>query len=96
MASVSVSKLKAAASALLEHLEKTAGEEINIEEDFYWDIAMQKRYDQYEEPKEFTVGQLSSDLDEVMALAEGTKEPVNYGLVWLSQVLRRVGESQPG
>ena len=96
MAKVPISSLRATATALLNHLEETVGSEVEISEDYYWDVAVEQRYDKVDDPTKFTVGQLSSDIEEVLRLADGTKEPLNYGLVWLAQVLRRIGESKPG
>lgn len=88
--------VSAATSRILEHIKSTYGEEVEIHEDFYWDVPEDARYDPYSEPKSLTLGQLSDDLDEVVAIAKDEKEVVGYALVWLASVLRRIGETNPG
>ena len=93
---IRTSELRRAAETLLGHLEQTGHSDIDIREDFYWDVPQDQRYDSYEEPKELSVGQLSFDHEEIMKILSGESEPVNYGLVWLAAILRRAGEICPG
>jgi len=93
MTRLTTEQLKRAADLLLSHLESSGVTEVEIAEDFYWDVPAAKRYDQYDEPKEHTVGQLSDDMMEVKRMVDGDAPPVGYGLVWLAAILRRVGEA---
>jgi hypothetical protein len=93
---VSVQELQRAASILLKHLEETGQNVLEIPEDFYWDVPADRRYEQYNEPKQLTVGQLSDDWAEVNRITKGEREPLGYALVWLASVLRRVGEKAVG
>ena len=93
MTKITVPELKAAAELLLSHLERHSASEIEIKDDFYWDVPEPKRYDKYEEPKQFDVGQLSDDVNELRRIATGAASPAGYGLVWLAAVLRRIGET---
>ncbi|MEM6369581.1 MAG: hypothetical protein AAGD10_14900 [Myxococcota bacterium] len=96
MTAVRVDDLRKAAALLFDHLERSVDAEIKIDSDFYWEVPKDARYDSYSEPKEFTVGQLSEDVGQVLRIAQGESEPIGYGLVWLAQVLRRIGEDSPG
>lgn len=93
---VRTADLRQAVLGLLQHLENTGQRELEIEEDLYWDIPASKRYLPYQEPDELTLGQLSDDWSEVSQMIAGERELVAYGLVWLSAVLRRVGEKAVG
>lgn len=88
---VGVEELRAAANVLFDHLEEMGNTEIEIDDDYYWCIPDDKMYSVYEQPVEFTMGQLSDDLEAIRALGSGTREPIAYALVWLSSVLRYVG-----
>lgn len=96
MTRITIGQLKAISDLLLSHLEKNGVNEVDVAADFYWDIPASKRYDQYKEPKEHTVGQLSDDISELRRILDGGAPPVGYGLVWLSTVLRRIGETSIG
>lgn len=93
---MSVEELRRAALALFRHLEECGQNEVEIAEDYYWEVAASGRYNPYEEPEAHTLGQLSDDWSELLQIASGAREPTAYGLVWLAAVLRRVGEVTPG
>lgn len=95
---VTTTELRVATLALLDHLEATGQTEFEIDEDYYWSVPQTLAYDPTETPAsgELTLGQLSHDRDEVLALVDGSKPPFSYALVWLSAILRRVGEQASG
>jgi hypothetical protein len=93
---VTTDEVRRAAMALLTHLDETGQSEVEIEEDFYWHIPEQERYDTYAKPKEFTVGQLSDDWAEIQAILAGRRKPVGMAMVWLASVMRRMGEKSRG
>lgn len=74
------------------HLHSLGLEEVEFDDDYYWNIVPEKRYDPYHEPDEFTLGQLSDDLARVRRISIGESEPLGYALVWLSALLRAIGE----
>lgn len=92
---VTTANLRRACELLLTHLEATGRPEIEIAEDFYWKISQDEAYTPYSTPSQLTMGQLSDDWNELMAIVHGNKEPIGYALVWLSSVIRRVGEKAP-
>lgn len=77
---------------LLKHVRESGHEEIEIEGDYYWEIGKEERYNVYEKPKEFTVGQLSEDWSWLENYLQNKTEPISYGLVWCGNILRAVGE----
>jgi hypothetical protein len=93
---VSTDELRRATLALLRHLDESGQKIFDINEDFYWDVPADKRYSPYSEPTGLTLGQLSDEWADVAKMADGSREPVAYGLVWLAAVLRRVGETATG
>jgi hypothetical protein len=77
---------------LMTHLERE-GPVIELPHEFYWNIPSAVRYDSYNEPKTFTVGQLSDDWAELQRIGSGQVDPLGYGLVWLGSLLMAVGET---
>jgi hypothetical protein len=92
MIQVKIEEVKAAFDSLMEHLKSNGHESIDIDVDYYWDILKEERYNPYEDPKNFSMGQLSDDISELRRVLDGDSEPVTYGLVWLASVLRAIGE----
>jgi hypothetical protein len=93
---VTVEELRTAFDRLVEHLETTGQEAFEIEDDFYWDVPCEVRYDPYQKIDGATLGQLTDDWSEVQSMLGGRRPPLGYGLVWLASVLRRVGEKATG
>ena len=89
---LTTTELRRAADLLLAHLGKSGHGTIDINQDYYWSIPPAERYDPYNEPRQFGMGQLSDDVSEVRGILDGSKPPVGYALVWLGAVLRAVGE----
>jgi hypothetical protein len=88
-----LSDLRRATDALFDHLERTGRTEIEVTEDFYWNIPEKRLYSVYSPPpeSELTVGQLSDDWNELTKIASGQRPPIAYALVWLSSLLRFIG-----
>lgn len=89
---VSTSELRTICERLLAHLDELKVEIVDIPYDIYWDVPQTSRYDPYQEPKEYTIGQLTDDWAELRKVLQGTNEPLGYHFVWLAAILRAVGE----
>lgn len=93
---ISLSELKAIFLNEIDHLEKLGYEQVEIPFEYYWNIPQEVRYDPYQEPKQFTLGQLSDNWEGLKQILEGERDPVVYDLVWLSTILRAIGEHALG
>lgn len=89
---VEIAQLRAIADRLFSHLEETGRCEFEVSEDYYWSIEKEEVYDPLKDPKDLTLGQLSDDWNELNAILENESPPIGYALVWLSSVLRIIGE----
>ena len=69
---------------------------VAISVDYYWSIPREQRLDVTKEPTEHTLGQLSDDLSELTRIDDDEAEVISYALVWLSSVLRELGETTVG
>ena len=92
---VDVSILRAASEKLFDHLMEMNIEKLEIPYDYYWYIPTEQEYDVSAEPrpKSFTIGQLSDDWQELRKVATDNRETLSYYFVWLSSILRAVGET---
>lgn len=95
MTSTNVEELRALFDLLMTHIDRcgyVAGVELD---DLYWDIPASDRYDPYETPNQLNLGSLSDDMQGLRQMLS-EERPIGYHLVWLSAVLRRIGEKALG
>jgi hypothetical protein len=90
---ISIAELRKISDLLFEHLEQTGRSTISVPVDYYWFVPEKALYDFDSAPKELTVGQLSDDMNELRMIAAHENEPFAFAFVWLSAVLRFVGET---
>lgn len=91
---VNIFEIEKVISILLEKLRRTKGNEIELKNDFYWDIATDELYNPYKEPKNITLGQLSDDLEELKRL-NSTDGEISYDLKRVSSILTALSIENP-
>lgn len=89
---IPVADLRKVADRLFDHMNSIGISEVDIQSDFYWAIPKQERRDVYKDPTGLTTGQLSDDWHELQMILSGESEPIAFAFVWLSALLREVGE----
>ncbi len=89
---ITVAELQEITDRLFAHLRDTEREEVEIPEDYYWMIPQGDVYDPTRDPTDLTIGQLSDDWTELIAILREDRPAIGYGFVWLSAILRIVGE----
>lgn len=85
--------MKITGRELLEIVQKLIKEEdvFEIRNDFYWNIPSEDLYVMERDPKEFTVGQLSDDLEELREMLAGEDDPILFhDLEHLSPIIRAI------
>lgn len=85
---ISITEIEKVAIMLLASLKKSKGDNIVVEKDLYWSIPVEELYDPYREPSEFTLGQLSDDLQEIKRLSVNPKDAVPYDLERLAMLIK--------
>jgi hypothetical protein len=93
---VDMDKLEIATKIILEHIRTLNGQELEIDEDYYWWIPSELRYNFHAEPSEHAVGQLSDDWENIRRIAAGQDRPVSLALSWLGALFVAVGERSRG
>jgi hypothetical protein len=89
---ITISELRKINLQLLDHLEICGHNVIEVDSDFYWTIKKEELYDPYKEPEALALGQLYDEYGFLKKIVDGENEPTAYALVWLSAVLRYIGE----
>ncbi len=92
---ITTQEILCALKILLDDFDVHGAANWEFDEEFYWDVPYDQRYNSYDQPKKLTMGQLSEDVDQLRMIAKGENAPVPLGLVWLSNVLRLAGEKGP-
>lgn len=90
---IPVVELRRAAEVLLEHVRNVEGDVIELDKDMFWVVPAEALYDVYQQPATLDVGQLSESWQSVAEIARDEKPALGYALVWLSDVLRAVGQA---
>lgn len=90
---INSAQLRQAFEVLISHIEAHGETTIELPWDLYWDLPRESLYDPYKEPNNFDLGQLTDDWQELEKIVVGEMPPVGYALVWLSSILRAVGEN---
>lgn len=88
---VKISEIEKIALLLLSKLKESKGDEIELSNDFYWDISEEELYNPYEEPKNISLGQLSFDLEEIQRL-DKADDAIVYDLKRLSSILKALSD----
>ncbi len=89
---VTVDELRRASEAMLDWLEQWAGESVEIDVDLFWWIDAKEVYNPYRNPKDLSIGSIDDSIDLLRRIVDAD-EPIANGLVWLSQLLRAVGDT---
>lgn len=85
---VNIDELQQIIHFLLSKLKEQKGNEIELENDFYWDISSDELYKPYDDPKSISLGQLSDDLTEIYRLSKAKDEAIPYDLKRIAEILK--------
>jgi hypothetical protein len=84
---INIEEIEKIVLLLLSKLRESKGNEIVLNNDFYWDISLEELYNPYKEPQNITLGQLSDDLDEIQRLNKSDGAIV-YDLKRIASILK--------
>src|SRR4030042_471358 len=89
---IDIENIQKISNLLFDHLKKNGFKNISINEDHYWNITKEKRYDTYEKPSDFKLGQLSHDYENLLSFLNDKNIVTGYGFVWLGEIFKIIGE----
>ena len=76
--------------AIMSHYESTHGGSIELDDDYFWDIPAEARYQIENRPSEITIGQLSENV-ELLRRSAALGDEMSYDFVWLAGLLAYLG-----
>ena len=87
---VNIDELSKVITILLTNLKTSKGNEVELTNDYYWDISSEQIYNPYEDPTDMSLGQLSDDLNEVNRLLSSSDEAIPYDLKRIAEILKAI------
>lgn len=91
---IRIDELRQASNLLFDELEKKYGEHIDVDNDYYWQIPKEKRYNPNETPLVDGLGQTSWDIEDLQKLVKDKDVILFYHLEKLGEVLRAISAEQ--
>jgi hypothetical protein len=91
--SVPIETLRTSVEILLSHLQEIEGPNVRLDRDYFWAISPDQAYDVYNDPHDFTVGQLSECLSNLEAIVADPTRATSFALAWLGELLKAIGQS---
>ena len=90
---IKLSELRTVVSRILDHIEHDLGHaSVKLDQDDYWDVASEERYDFTKSPQNFEHGQLQDDWEFLSSILRDKDQAVAYMLVHVTPLLRCIGE----
>ena len=89
---IDLPELRRVVEILLNDLEQQGYRTVRLDDDYYWEIPKEDLYSPYAAPKDLAMGQLTHDWERLQEILHGSSSPLAYGLVWLSSLLRAIGQ----
>ena len=91
-AEIDIEQLERIFHVRCKHLKDQGIHSIDIDHDYYWNIPKEELYEMSQEPKSLDIGQLSEDLGFLRRYLDKSAQPIGFGFVWMSSILRLLGD----
>lgn len=85
---ININEIERITSLLLSKFREIKGDEVELNNDYYWDISDDELYNPYEIPKNITLGQLSFDLESIQRLKITNSDAISYDLIKVASILK--------
>ena len=90
---IKLSELRLVINRILDHIEHDLGHSsLQLEQDDYWDVANEERYDFTKSPQNFEHGQLHDDWEFLSSILGDKDQAVAFMLVHAAPLLKSIGE----
>jgi hypothetical protein len=90
---IKISELRSVVNQILDHIEHDLGQKsVALDQDDYWDVADDERYDPNKSPEKYVVGRLHDDWEFLCSILRDKDRAVALMLVHAAPLLRRIAE----
>jgi len=90
---IKIAELRKIVNAVLDRIEASGQKTVALEQNFYWDVPEETRYDVNAQPTEFDIRSLIDDWDCVRFALDETEEPIVDQMIELAPILRYLGDT---
>ncbi len=87
--------LREAVNLVVDELERTHGDRLRVDKDYFGAIPAEQRLNVYEQPTSLTVGQLSELMDGIQKLVQDPTRVTVRDAVRVAELLRSAGDALP-
>jgi len=91
---INIDELQDVLTTLLLRLKDYRGDEVELENDYYWDLSSKEVYDPCKEPVDFSIGQLTDDWGTIKNNVK-SDDLIPYDLERLSRILKVLSIENP-
>lgn len=91
---VSIDQLRRTVLAVLDHVQATYGDTIELESDYFWSVPEDAKFDVYTKPAELTVGQVSEVCEHLTRLGEPGRDVATFQLRWFAQLFEAIAHEK--
>lgn len=90
---INIAELRLVVNRILDHIEHDLGQaHVKLDEDNYWDVSNEERYDFTKTPNSFEHGQLHDDWEFLSSILNDKDQAVTLMLIHVAPLLRRIAE----
>ncbi len=87
-----IASLQRICEQLLDRLSRLKGKSIEVENDYFWSIVRDERFDVSKTPTNLTIGQISECWSNLELMLDEPEREITFGLVWLGEIFRSIGD----
>jgi len=92
---ISVGQVRNTLLALLDHMQDSYGDTVELASDYFWSIPDAAKFDVYNKPEELTIGQISEVYGHIVKLATSSEDVATYQLRWFAQLFDAIAHDKP-
>lgn len=94
--SIKIDDLENLFDIIINKLRQEYGDTISLDNDYYWTIDEEEKYNPYVEPKEKLLGQISFDIEDLERLKNKSNILLSYGLIKIAEILKIIRKESIG
>ena len=92
---IKLSDLQKITNAIFKELEEYGVKKIEIDQDYYWYITKEERYEPRDKPSDPQLGQLTFDWEDLGNILSDKELVMSYSLKNLSSIFRAIADNLP-
>ncbi len=96
MDTIKINDLKELFNLIIKKLEKEYGNKISFSKDYYWSLDENEKYNPDEEPRDFSLEQISFDIENLERLKDKKEPLLSNDLITVAEILKAIRNESIG